>query len=374
MITILADDLTSALDGAAPFAARGMSARVMLKLPKTMPDDVDVLSFDLDSRFLSGMDAKERFIAAGKCVRNASLIYKTVDSTLRGNPGFEVAGLMEGAGRGRAIVAPAFPDAGRTTVLGYQYVNNIPLELTEFAHDPRTPVATGDVACRMEGLEHHQFTVFDAVSREEMENVVTATGLEAPVIWVGSPGIAAALACALPARRSDVYAMAPVSKVLVVIGSLHPANQQQLDTLLHEGASAIFADEKSEVEGIALQIDQAFLKNSVVCLVSSRSPVVTESGDFSPAEFLGRVVSASANSYNALVVTGGDTARRVVDALDAVSMDLIGEAEPGVPFGILNLPEKSLLFATKAGGFGLAGTLLKCATILLSEEKEMPDD
>lgn len=376
MITVLADDLTSALDGAAPFAARGMRARVMLKIPENMPDDVDVLSFDLDSRFLSGTDAKERFKAAGKCVRSASLIYKTVDSTLRGNPGFETAGLMEGSGRERAIVAPAFPDAGRTTALGYQYVNDIPLELTEFARDPRTPITTGDVACRMDGLGHHQFTVFDAVCREEIENVVTTTGLRAPVIWVGSPGIAAALASAVPARMADVYkAMTPASKVLVVIGSLHPVNQQQLERLLQEGATAILMSEQPDVEGVAHQVSQAFLNRSVVCLVSERAPAATESCDLSPAEFLGRAVSASAGSYNALVVTGGDTARRIVDALDAVSMDLRGEAEPGVPFGILNLPEKSLPFATKAGGFGLAGTLLHCVRVLISaEEKELPND
>ena len=49
MIAILADDLTSALDGAAPFAACGRSARVLLH-PNALAGthSSDVLAIDLD--------------------------------------------------------------------------------------------------------------------------------------------------------------------------------------------------------------------------------------------------------------------------------------------------------------------------------------
>ncbi|HFF9856902.1 MULTISPECIES: four-carbon acid sugar kinase family protein [Serratia] len=53
MIAILADDLTSALDGAAPFAARGLNACVMLRLPDATLQDAEIVAFDLDSRFVS---------------------------------------------------------------------------------------------------------------------------------------------------------------------------------------------------------------------------------------------------------------------------------------------------------------------------------
>src|SRR3712207_2111879 len=40
----------------------------------------------------------------------------------------------------RIIVAPAFPAAGRTTVGGSQRVHSVPVDETEMANDPHTPV------------------------------------------------------------------------------------------------------------------------------------------------------------------------------------------------------------------------------------------
>lgn len=139
MIAILADDLTSALDGAAPFAARGLNACVMLRLPDAALQGAEIVAFDLDSRFVSPEQAEQRFRHAAACVKRARLIYKTVDSTLRGNLGPETRGALTGSGRRLAIVAPAFPDAGRTTVDGRQYVDGVALEQTAFARDPEEP-------------------------------------------------------------------------------------------------------------------------------------------------------------------------------------------------------------------------------------------
>lgn len=81
MIAILADDLTSALDGAAPFAARGLNACVMLRLPDAALQGAEIVAFDLDSRFVSPEQAERRFRHAAACVKPARLIYKTVDSS-----------------------------------------------------------------------------------------------------------------------------------------------------------------------------------------------------------------------------------------------------------------------------------------------------
>lgn len=92
MIAILADDLTSALDGAAPFAARGLNACVMLRLPDAALQGAEIVAFDLDSRFVSPEQAERRFRHAAASVKPARLIYKTIDSTLRGVWGRKRAG------------------------------------------------------------------------------------------------------------------------------------------------------------------------------------------------------------------------------------------------------------------------------------------
>ena len=68
-------------------------------------------------------------------------------ATRRGNIGAELAAIIPSAGV--AIVAPAFPDTGRTTRNGRVYVRNVPLEQTEtWRHEGLTGVA--DIATMLE--------------------------------------------------------------------------------------------------------------------------------------------------------------------------------------------------------------------------------
>lgn len=62
------------------------------------------------------------------------------------------------------------------------------------------------------------------------------------------------------------------------------------------------------------------------------------------------------NLFDALILTGGDTAVRVASALGATGITLEREVEPGVPVGSLIGP-RSYRVVTKAGGFGSPDTL-----------------
>ena len=65
---------------------------------------------------------------------------KKVDSTLRGPLAAEIEAALAASGRTRAVVAPAFPATGRTTVGGVQHLDGVPVHATRFAHDPVSPV------------------------------------------------------------------------------------------------------------------------------------------------------------------------------------------------------------------------------------------
>ena len=89
------------------------------------------------------------------------------------------------------------------------------------------------------------------------------------------------------------------------------------------------------------------------------------------AEALAEVVTglSKEEAFDALVLTGGDTAVRVAQRLGATGVLLQGEIEPGVPVGSLIGP-KPYRVVTKAGGFGDAGTLLKAVQMLLKGGKD----
>lgn len=369
MIAVLADDLTSALDGAAPFASRGLAARVSLAADVT--DHHDVVAFDLDSRFVEPGVAHDRFEDAARGTRAASVVFKTVDSTLRGNIAAEIAGALAGSGRTRAVIAPAFPAAGRTTVGGRQFADGVALEQTAFSRDPRTPVTSSLIGDRLHGLAQTAYEVHDAASDGDLDRLVAQLSLGADILWVGSPGLAAALARALPiaTRKTTVPAC---NRVLVVVGSLHPANEAQLVVLVSSGAAIVRLGpaDKVAIEQYAQEIASAFADHHTVCLLAP--PRDTPVDPAQTADALGRIVALSAACFEGLVATGGDTTRRIIDAIGVTSLDLAGEIEPGVPFGLLCSPGNARVFATKAGGFGDANTLARCATRLRGRAESRP--
>ncbi len=57
-----------------------------------------------------------------------ALAGKKIDSTLRGNPGGELEAMMAAQGCRMAVVAPAYPAAGRHTRDGRCYVHGVPLD------------------------------------------------------------------------------------------------------------------------------------------------------------------------------------------------------------------------------------------------------
>lgn len=56
---------------------------------------------------------------------------KRIDTTLRGNIGFEIDALLDAGVADVAVVVPAYPDAGRVYVNDTLYVNGVPLKETE---------------------------------------------------------------------------------------------------------------------------------------------------------------------------------------------------------------------------------------------------
>jgi D-threonate/D-erythronate kinase len=365
MIVILADDLTSALDSAAPFVSRGISACV--SLVEEAVANCDVIAFDLDSRFLFADEASKSHHTAAKHAQGAAVIFKTIDSTLRGNIGAEIAGALIGSGRERAIIAPAFPAAGRTTEDGRQYLNGKPVEQTTFAEDIRTPVRSSLITDHLNPISSNNFEVKDATTERDLDQLVAQLTLDADVLWVGSPGLAAALARAVPIKSTDTvpYTLQG-ARTLVVVGSLHGANAGQISMLASSGIPVVrmtwSAETGPDVSNDAANVCREFLRNHTVCFIGP-----FEGAGIDPANVahsIADVVKQSSQAFDGLVTTGGDTTRRIVDALGGRKIDLAGEIEPGVPFGILKTTGGNRPFATKAGGFGSKATLLRCVELL----------
>jgi uncharacterized protein YgbK (DUF1537 family) len=106
-------------------------------------------------------------------------------------------------------------------------------------------------------------------------------------------------------------------------------------------------------------------------LTSGADVVITTSSDANTdpssggplALALGQLLAGFRDQIGALVLTGGETARAVLMAMDVHSIDLRAEVEPGVALGVTR-GENPMPVATKAGAFGNPETFLRCRDTL----------
>ncbi len=395
-VAIIADDLTGAADSGVQLARSGYRTAVAFRGVEIPPaKDLDAVAVDTESRTLPAGFAAKRVVEAGHAVRDARIVYKKIDSTLRGPIGAELAAALGATRRSKVVVAPAFPSAGRTTVDGAQLVRGEPVHETGFSKDPVTPVLESYIPSLLshafhsivalsvteirkgrpvrDALKSNDCTIADAESDADLEALVRAVSDPSSVLWVGSAGLARALGKVHTGPRDGIppRALAPVSGVLAVVGSLNEVAREQLRRLTEEpGVAVVVLDTAALVTRSYEVLDEAE-EDLRTALSGSRGAVLyPKAGEevnralreapISGEEVSGRIADAlasilaglsSEDLFDALVLTGGDTAVRVARSLEATGILLEGEVETGVPVGTLIGP-RPYRVVTKAGGFG----------------------
>ncbi|MGD9479207.1 four-carbon acid sugar kinase family protein [Shinella sp. G-2] len=372
-VGIVADDLTSAADGAGAFLKSGYQPRVCRSKQET--GSAQVTAIDTGSRLMIEVDAVRATAQAIASLAGCRHLYKTIDSTLRGHVRAEIAAAFQASGRARLVVAPAFPAAGRTTIDGVQRLHGEPVAQTAYGHDPVHPARTSRIADLIapdlgrpamvpvsatdDDIGKHiagaSVIVVDAYSQILLNRRIAEIAKHGPALWVGSPGMAEALA-AVVGRSPDRQTFTPPNtprRVLVLVGSANHVSHAQCEALAAAGASV--AD---RAEGIATTA-------SIACLPAPR----TRTAD--PSKVLSALVdeaevALSRQWYDAIIATGGETMSALMDRLSIHTFTLTHELEPGFPLGCTRLANgRTMLLAMKAGGFGSVMTLCNAANAIL---------
>jgi len=303
--------------------------------------------------------------------------------------------IMEARCLERAVVAPAFPGSGRTTVGGQQLLYGQRLEDTVFAQDPLCPVISSYVPavlarqmeCTMgliglgsvrEGVDglaqalrarEEAVLVVDAVDKSDLETIAHAAA-EAGLsrLTCGSAGLADAMAELLmaehtaPSTDRGHCAVASEAPALVVAASRNPLTGLQLSHAARESELNVLsldtiqlaADPDREIGRMMCEATQLLSSTHSVALSAVDSPYMPGLSG-SVAEALGKMAArlVAKHAIAGLVLTGGDVALAACAALGAEALSLIGEVAPGIPVGrIRGGPHTGLALVTKAGGFG----------------------
>lgn len=318
-LRLLADDLTGALDAAAPFASPERPVEVPWRMGPSRADGPVAASSE--SRDLPREEALRRTLAAFESLRTGgagALWFKKVDSVLRGHPVAETAALVRAGGFRRCVFAPAFPEMGRVTRGGRQFVVGAEGDRAVGPGDLRAAFGAKGLL----GMDGPGVLVVDADAPGDLARAVGAIGLSEATLWAGSRGLAGALA-----GPRHLQPTPPIGAV--VVGTTHPATRAQV---------AALADH-------ALEPARPTLIDPVpACATGEETRAALR-------EALGRLDLRGPEPV--LLVVGGDTLATVLDAAGVGRLEVMGEVAPGLPLARAvggRLGGARLL--TKSGGFG----------------------
>ena len=427
---ILADDFTGAHDVGTPFAVSGFTTAVITDPEHLASVEADIIVIDTGSRDCPEAEAIQRLQKACLAIKeqNADLIYKKVDSTLRGHIGGEIACVLQMLGLRTTILCPAFPELGRTTVGGYHLLDGVPIDQTAAGRDPGSPVTTsclpdliksqtsldvynvdlkivsagaGTIRSALNQIADASLTVLDAATPEHLKDIFAAVDVGArDTLICGSAGLAGSMAehyCETSDRPDPVYEEegASAGPVLTIAGSVNPVSVQQvaeaskipeIEVLYLDSNTLLSDDSETEIRRVAetalahLAVGSdtviALAPDSVHRLACENKPKA-QNGENSLVANLtdcfGKITKnlMGSCSPSGLVLTGGETAGRVVQHLGSHGTRLTGQVMMGVASAVLDGgPHQDTPMVLKPGGFGGSDGLITCIKHLRASDAQ----
>ncbi|MCM3717819.1 four-carbon acid sugar kinase family protein [Fictibacillus phosphorivorans] len=271
-VGVIADDLTGANATGVKLVKQGFEAATMVYYDQPLGSgSYNAVCIDTDSRY-ARKDVAEMRIK--KSIENlkiwgADVICKRIDSTVRGNIGIEVDKVLNELGeKSIAIVVASFPDSSRITSGGYLLVNGVPVQATDVANDPVTPLTESYVPSIIKKQSEHpvahlgletvlqgkdvilqdlkkqiqegnRIIVMDAVTDEEIEDIAHAMALieDYQLVPVDPGPLTAYYSNAFTSQHTQS------KKVIVTVGSVTSLSAEQLDYLINKtDAIPIYVD------------------------------------------------------------------------------------------------------------------------------------
>lgn len=419
---IIADDLTGANDTALQFKLNGADTNILLNTDviSTNSDLSQAWAISTESRNVSLQDAFEKVKEATQLLVekiNPDFFYKKIDSTVRGNIAVEVLSMLEVLGWDSAVIMPAFPQEGRITVGGYHLLRGIPIERTEMARDPHSPITeshlptllksqlggnlenlvgeislktimdgAGPILMRLNELvdQGKKIIVADSVFTTDLEQIVLAMQKSNfKILPVGTAAAAKILSNQwFPQYQEEEILPVKLPKLpkLIVSGSATNITANQIDKLeqsdeYDENCLVIELNVNTILDGVKEELVERVVSNlgndNIVLIHTSKllnnfdgfsdttNVDLTKSGlEALITDFLADLTKQVLEKKNAVLITlGGETSYKCCDAINANQLKLVDEVLPAIALG--RSVNSNQWIVTKSGNLGGVNTLIE---------------
>jgi len=412
-ILVFADDLTGAMEvglQSCPAVVLNNVDSTVVRAASTKPNTTIVINTQT-----RGLPVEQTYQVTKEKSQAISMpevvaTYYKIDSTMRGHIGAGVKALRETLQSDLVIIAPALPQNGRITQNGVHYVveNGQPVQVhkTQYARDIMTSSPTSyipdivgyqlgelvqlisqdvvqqgvqNIRTELEKQPKGTVVAIDAVMPEDLSNIAEAIcGLNTNILSVGSAGLFSEICRILGVNRpvpkitdwtGQLSNIPKDGSIIVIAGSLNQQTNTQIEVamealgdklkLLELDISKVVTKGKSRVKEIER------LRGRILSSLQAQKHVIVRTNRTllkCNQEEEDDIVKALGESINTdsiigksalLVLTGGQTAYFVTQVLGASGIEVKGEIEKFIPFGILiGGKYEGVPVVTKAGGFG----------------------
>ncbi|MCW4041124.1 MAG: four-carbon acid sugar kinase family protein [Candidatus Bathyarchaeota archaeon] len=420
-IGIIADDYTGSADTGVQFAKKDLKTTIVQEHHRIRDAFVrsSVVVVDTESRSDSPEVAYEKVVSTIIEFQKAgcNLIYKKIDSTLRGNIGVELDAILDTQDVGTVVVCPAYPKAGRITIGGYHLVHQELIQNTEIAEDTEFPikeshiptllrqqsryqVSSIEIADVMEGklplmqaiklhiADGDRILVIDAVSQHDLTTIASVmVDFESQVIICGSGGLAEELSDVI----QDVSER--TGNILIIAGSVRSVTAQQIARAQKQLKAHVIDIKVEQIltknEHVMVEETRRISQEALKCYTKKKDVIIRWAESQKKAmeffelgrlnkledqvirarigEILGQVTLKIMASIEikGLILTGGETAFNVFKSMDVVEVRVDTEILPGIPLmQIVGGKFDKLPVITKAGAFGDSDALVQSILFL----------
>ncbi|HEX6847199.1 MAG TPA: four-carbon acid sugar kinase family protein [Chitinophagaceae bacterium] len=352
MIAVIADDFTGAAELAGISLRYGLTVTVCLH--DEITTDTDVLIISTDSRSLK---KKEALKVTANAVRKAvelkpDLIYKKIDSVLRGYVIDELKVQMELCGLQRAFIMPANPSLGRTIIAGKYFVDGKQVNETGFVADPEFPVVNSSVKKILNDdsvkvLKHTEFLPANgtAVGEAKDENDINewARKLDAGWVLAGAGDFYNAL-LSRRYKQQMAHGVHLLKPHLYVSGTSFRERKEFIKEIAKELNCV------SYMEG---EVDRAWIDKTAAMIKKNEKAVIAITESATSALSL-RTVMAKAvreilqrKTVKELFIEGGSTAAAILRELDIKKLSPVDELQRGV----VRMKVNDLFITVKPGSY-----------------------
>ncbi len=416
---ILADDLTGANDTALQFHMHGANTQILLNC------DIEPLNilgtqtwaFSTESRNVDPETAYHNVKTALEVLYQKikpDYVYKKIDSTVRGNIAIEVLAMLEVLELDASVIIPAFPSEGRVTIGGYHLLKGIPIERTEMARDPHSPIkeshlptllksqldesyahlvglielttvmkGAGPILMKLNELikEGKKLIVVDSVSTTDIEQVVLAMNKsDYNILPTGTAAAAQVLSDIWYSdlTRQHINKTIPELPKLIISGSATEITAKQIRRLeeCDEFENTLFIELNLkdivswEFDELVERIVNNLGQNNIVTVHTS--DLITKFDGFSEdllqadltkeslanliTDYLAELTKRVTEKKQVILITlGGETSYKCCEAINATQLQIIDEVMPAIA---LSLDHNAQWIVTKSGNLGGINTLI----------------